>query len=180
MRSRPQVYALPLEREALVVSADDADDGAEPRRVKKTRSFFVALAFEQHVQHIDLTPCVREFSTRVNSWAHRAPGMDLELTHTPQKNLPEDCLPARDASDDDGSASAPSDGEGDDGSEEAASAAIPARDAASDEPSDGRAVDGDDGPATDDDVSDGPPKPLSWAERLKRSAEPTAKRMCTS
>lgn len=73
-RSRP--HATPIERR-------------DPLSDRKTRSFFVALAFEGHVQHIDLTPCVRDFSARVNAWEHRTQDMDLELKHAQQHDLPD-------------------------------------------------------------------------------------------
>ncbi|KAJ8598435.1 hypothetical protein CTAYLR_006845 [Chrysophaeum taylorii] len=73
VRARP--HATPIERR-------------DPVSDRKTRSFFVALSFEGHVQHIDLTPCVREFSARVNAWEHRSEDMDLELKHAPQCDLP--------------------------------------------------------------------------------------------
>lgn len=73
VRARP--HATPIERR-------------DPFTDRKTRSFFVALSFEGHVQHIDLTPCVRDFSARVNAWEHRSEDMDLELKHAPQDELP--------------------------------------------------------------------------------------------
>ena len=87
VRARP--HATHVEREIAVT--DDA--GEATGATKKTRSYFVALSFETHVQHIDLTPCVREFSNRVNNWEHRSSDMDLELRHTPKDALPPEALP---------------------------------------------------------------------------------------
>ncbi|KAH8068752.1 hypothetical protein JL721_6316 [Aureococcus anophagefferens] len=74
VRARP--HATHVERE--VAAVDDAGEAAGA--TKKTRSYFVALSFETHVQHIDLTPCVREFSNRQQLGA-RSSDMDLELRH---------------------------------------------------------------------------------------------------
>jgi poly(A) polymerase len=88
VRARP--YAAPLERASAAPPADEGDISGERGEcgVRVTRSFFVALNFEDKVKHIDLTPCVREFSQRVNAWDRRTEDMDLELRHTPRDALP--------------------------------------------------------------------------------------------
>uniref|UniRef100_A0A7S3JTP7 polynucleotide adenylyltransferase n=2 Tax=Aureoumbra lagunensis TaxID=44058 RepID=A0A7S3JTP7_9STRA len=73
VKARP--HATPIEHK----------DSSQQRRI---RSFFIGLSFEGHVQHIDLTPCVRDFSERVNKWEHLAGDMDLELDHVLSDQLP--------------------------------------------------------------------------------------------
>eukprot|EP00628_Pelagophyceae_sp_CCMP2097_P035172 CAMPEP_0184281262 /NCGR_PEP_ID=MMETSP0977-20130417/60690_1 /TAXON_ID=483370 /ORGANISM="non described non described, Strain CCMP2097" /LENGTH=519 /DNA_ID=CAMNT_0026587241 /DNA_START=39 /DNA_END=1594 /DNA_ORIENTATION=+ len=56
---------------------------------KLVRSVFIGLTFDLKVEHVDLTPTVKEYSNRVHAWDHRAEGMDLSLSHTPRDKLPE-------------------------------------------------------------------------------------------
>ena len=51
-------------------------------------SFFIALRFAYGVENADLIDCTAEYSYTVNSWEDRKSGMDLDIGHVLQKDLP--------------------------------------------------------------------------------------------
>ena len=58
-----------LEEKTLELG-DSAACSSSSRRLLRRRSYFVAMQFEGFVEHIDLTPCVREFSSKVETHTH--------------------------------------------------------------------------------------------------------------
>jgi len=76
-------------KEMYPAAASDSNDIDTKKSLAKiVTSFYIALRFEENIRSVDLKSCMEEYTYMVNNFEGRKMGMDLNIKHVLQEDLP--------------------------------------------------------------------------------------------